>query len=145
MSAMRVPAQIVAVPACASVSTMPLIASSETSVPSVAQSGVNEWPLPATRTGPRARRDDGGQLGLVPGRARCARGSHLTPPDQFCHVAAIVPHRFVRVVGACGSLAAAHQPARCYTASMDEQKLLIELEREDDGRWIAEVPARSPV
>ncbi len=28
---------------------------------------------------------------------------------------------------------------------MDAPKLLIELEREDDGRWIAEVPALSGV
>jgi predicted RNase H-like HicB family nuclease len=28
-----------------------------------------------------------------------------------------------------------------YTAHMDAPKLVIELEREDDGRWIAEVPS----
>jgi predicted RNase H-like HicB family nuclease len=29
----------------------------------------------------------------------------------------------------------------CYTARMDVPKLVIELDREDDGRWIAEVPS----
>jgi len=31
--------------------------------------------------------------------------------------------------------------ACCYTDGMDTPKLAIELEREDDGRWIAEVPS----
>ena len=31
--------------------------------------------------------------------------------------------------------------ACCYTDGMDTPKLIIELEREDDGRWIAEVPS----
>ena len=31
--------------------------------------------------------------------------------------------------------------AFCYTVGMDAPKLVIELEREDDGRWIAEVPS----
>ena len=30
---------------------------------------------------------------------------------------------------------------RDYTAGVDGQQLLIEVEREDDGRWIAEVPS----
>jgi predicted RNase H-like HicB family nuclease len=29
----------------------------------------------------------------------------------------------------------------CYTGVMDAPKLVIEIEREMDGRWIAEVPA----
>ena len=29
----------------------------------------------------------------------------------------------------------------CYTAPMDTPKLVIELDREEDGRWIAEVPS----
>jgi predicted RNase H-like HicB family nuclease len=29
---------------------------------------------------------------------------------------------------------------RCYTAGMDTAKLVVEVEREEDGRWIAEVP-----
>ena len=28
----------------------------------------------------------------------------------------------------------------CYTEGMDTPKLVIEVEREDDGRWIADVP-----
>jgi hypothetical protein len=28
----------------------------------------------------------------------------------------------------------------CYTAGVDDRKLLVELEQEEDGRWIAEVP-----
>ena len=33
----------------------------------------------------------------------------------------------------------------CYTGGMDTPKLVIEIEREDDGRWIAEVPALAGV
>ena len=29
--------------------------------------------------------------------------------------------------------------ARCYTSGMDTPKLVVQLEREEDGRWIAEV------
>ena len=29
----------------------------------------------------------------------------------------------------------------CYTGHMDAPKLAIELDREEDGRWIAEVPS----
>ena len=33
----------------------------------------------------------------------------------------------------------------CYTGGMDTPKIFIEIEREDDGRWIAEVPALAGV
>ena len=37
-----------------------------------------------------------------------------------------------------------HPPApgvACYTDDMDTPKLVIEFEREDDGRWLADVPS----
>ena len=65
--------------------------SSESSVPSVAQTGVNEWPLPATRTGPEPSATIAANDASSAGRAIRA-GAHLTPPDQLCHVSAIAPH-----------------------------------------------------
>src|SRR5262249_8195070 len=90
-SAMRVPAQTVAVPAWGSVSTRPLIASSETRVPSVAQSGGDECPLPATRTGPALSETIAASAASSAGLAIRA-GAQLTLPDQFRHVSAIVLH-----------------------------------------------------
>src|SRR5271155_3207702 len=59
------------------------------SVPSVALSGVKEWPVPGTRTGPWACRTAAARstssLGLT-----IWRGLQVTPPDQFDHLPATI-------------------------------------------------------
>jgi hypothetical protein len=90
VSAMRVPAQTVAVPASASASIRPPIRSSESRMPSVAQTAVNECPLPATLTGPLLPATTSASSASRRGVAICS-GVHATSPDQLRHVVAIVP------------------------------------------------------
>ena len=64
---------------------MPCQSSSDTSVPGVATSGVNEWPLPATRTPPRADaapRTTAQSSASDFGRARLS-GLKATRPEKF--------------------------------------------------------------
>jgi len=67
----------------ASKRTPPSSSASEMSVPSVSQSGMNEWPAPTTRT-LRAFCTNPASSVSVFGRAICC-GVALTLPDQFFH------------------------------------------------------------
>ena len=69
-----------------SASSTRAIRSSESSVPEVSTAAVNEWPAPATRTGPAARATASDSSARDPGRSNAA-GSQRWVRDQLTHAA----------------------------------------------------------
>src|SRR5262249_23060159 len=99
-----VPPSTVASRVAASRAVMPLKRSRETKVPSVATSGVKEWPLPTTRSvrpAAAAARTTSRSSSTLAGSRRSA-GRQLTAPDQLRKATGIRPSQEAAPVAAVG-------------------------------------------